>query len=65
MLEELLNKLPAYIHDDDEDNRLYLMITRDIKGEWNMCYETEGRCYYATTNPSLTDCAESLLEQLT
>lgn len=52
-LEEILNSLPAYVYHDNEKNRLYLMITRDVRGHWNMCYETEGRCYYAATGRKL------------
>lgn len=50
---QLLESLPAYMHHEDEDNRLYLMISRDIRGHWNMCYETEGRCYYTATAKQL------------
>lgn len=63
LLEEL-ESLPAYLHDNDEENRPYLMITRDISGGWNACYETEGRCYYPVSDPDLNACIKKLQEEL-
>ena len=63
-LEESLERLPDYLHEEDEENRIYLQITKDIQGNWLMCYETEGRCYYPTTNESLIECAGELYNQV-
>lgn len=63
-LEELLDSLPPYLHDEDEVNRLFLMITKEITGKWQMAYETEGRHYHAVSAPTLKECAEKLKAEL-
>lgn len=54
-LSYLLNKLPKYLHDGDEQNRLFLYLGTDIKGKWNASYETEGRYYFPTTSDTPED----------
>ena len=67
-LEELLDSLPAYLHDDEEPQKLYLFISRDITGDWMAAYFTHaedfGRYYHPQTGKSLTEVITALCNEL-
>lgn len=63
-LHDIIRALPPYLNNDEESNRLYFMMTRDITGKWLVSYETEGRHYYAHTAGSPEEAIIALLSEL-
>lgn len=63
-VDELLEILPPYLHISEEENRLYIFISRTITGEWCVSYFTGERHYHTQTRVNLRDALNDLNNEI-